>query len=140
MATNCCKEGRCHIGHRGTRCAQLEAPHPATALCFLLSYCRFLKSKSLEKPYWRLYRPTTGAFLLLTALHLCDQVKGTVILAHSTVWKWGQDNRAEQEWLQSCLPSALRVYGFLSAVEEQVEDKRNSPKIVHIEVVKPAVA
>ncbi|XP_075576173.1 alpha-N-acetylgalactosaminide alpha-2,6-sialyltransferase 1 [Pelecanus crispus] len=35
---------------------------------------RFLKSESLEKPYWRLYRPTTGAFLLLTALHLCDQV------------------------------------------------------------------
>ncbi|NXV96587.1 SIA7A sialyltransferase, partial [Calonectris borealis] len=35
---------------------------------------RFLKSKNLEKPYWRLYRPTTGAFLLLTALHLCDQV------------------------------------------------------------------
>ncbi|XP_061233329.1 alpha-N-acetylgalactosaminide alpha-2,6-sialyltransferase 1 [Neopsephotus bourkii] len=23
---------------------------------------RFLKSKTLEKPYWRLYRPTTGAF------------------------------------------------------------------------------
>uniref|UniRef100_A0A8C3NN17 alpha-N-acetylgalactosaminide alpha-2,6-sialyltransferase n=1 Tax=Geospiza parvula TaxID=87175 RepID=A0A8C3NN17_GEOPR len=36
---------------------------------------RFLKSKNLEKPYWRLYRPTTGAFLLLTALHLCDQVR-----------------------------------------------------------------
>uniref|UniRef100_A0A8C8BPT5 alpha-N-acetylgalactosaminide alpha-2,6-sialyltransferase n=1 Tax=Otus sunia TaxID=257818 RepID=A0A8C8BPT5_9STRI len=35
---------------------------------------RFLKSKNLEKPYWRLYRPTTGAFLLLTALHLCDRV------------------------------------------------------------------
>ncbi|NXC43595.1 SIA7A sialyltransferase, partial [Penelope pileata] len=35
---------------------------------------RFLKSKNLQKPYWRLYRPTTGAFLLLTALHLCDQV------------------------------------------------------------------
>ncbi|KAM4674565.1 alpha-N-acetylgalactosaminide alpha-2,6-sialyltransferase 1 [Amazona ochrocephala] len=35
---------------------------------------RFLKSQTLEKPYWRLYRPTTGAFLLLTALHLCDQV------------------------------------------------------------------
>ncbi|XP_054027076.1 alpha-N-acetylgalactosaminide alpha-2,6-sialyltransferase 1, partial [Dryobates pubescens] len=35
---------------------------------------RFLKSQSLSKPYWRLYRPTTGAFLLLTALHLCDQV------------------------------------------------------------------
>ncbi|NXK27572.1 SIA7A sialyltransferase, partial [Arenaria interpres] len=35
---------------------------------------RFLKSKTLEKPYWRLYRPTTGALLLLTALHLCDRV------------------------------------------------------------------
>ncbi|NXP53310.1 SIA7A sialyltransferase, partial [Heliornis fulica] len=35
---------------------------------------RFLKSKTLEQPYWRLYRPTTGAFLLLTALHLCDRV------------------------------------------------------------------
>ncbi|XP_063208261.1 alpha-N-acetylgalactosaminide alpha-2,6-sialyltransferase 1 isoform X4 [Chroicocephalus ridibundus] len=36
---------------------------------------RFLKSETLEKPYWRLYRPTTGAFLLLTALHLCDQAR-----------------------------------------------------------------
>ncbi|XP_002188632.5 alpha-N-acetylgalactosaminide alpha-2,6-sialyltransferase 1 isoform X1 [Taeniopygia guttata] len=35
---------------------------------------RFLKSKNLQKHYWRLYRPTTGAFMLLTALHLCDQV------------------------------------------------------------------
>ncbi|NXK62914.1 SIA7A sialyltransferase, partial [Sylvietta virens] len=35
---------------------------------------RFLRSSNLEKHYWRLYRPTTGAFLLLTALHLCDQV------------------------------------------------------------------
>ncbi|KGL73479.1 Alpha-N-acetylgalactosaminide alpha-2,6-sialyltransferase 1, partial [Tinamus guttatus] len=35
---------------------------------------RFLKSQSLKKSYWRLYRPTTGAFLLLTALHLCDKV------------------------------------------------------------------
>ncbi|TFK01613.1 E3 ubiquitin/ISG15 ligase TRIM25 [Platysternon megacephalum] len=35
---------------------------------------RFLRSKSLDKSYWALYRPTTGAFLLLTALHLCDRV------------------------------------------------------------------
>uniref|UniRef100_A0A8D2LP96 alpha-N-acetylgalactosaminide alpha-2,6-sialyltransferase n=1 Tax=Varanus komodoensis TaxID=61221 RepID=A0A8D2LP96_VARKO len=35
---------------------------------------RFLKSQNANKPYWRIYRPTTGAFLLLTALHLCDQV------------------------------------------------------------------
>ncbi|KFP84917.1 Alpha-N-acetylgalactosaminide alpha-2,6-sialyltransferase 1, partial [Apaloderma vittatum] len=35
---------------------------------------RFLKSENLGKHYWRLYRPTTGALLLLTALHLCDRV------------------------------------------------------------------
>uniref|UniRef100_A0A7M4FVE4 alpha-N-acetylgalactosaminide alpha-2,6-sialyltransferase n=1 Tax=Crocodylus porosus TaxID=8502 RepID=A0A7M4FVE4_CROPO len=40
----------------------------------LLSLCRFLRSKTLNMPYWRIYRPTTGAFLLLTALHLCDRV------------------------------------------------------------------
>ncbi|KAH0629530.1 hypothetical protein JD844_011653 [Phrynosoma platyrhinos] len=39
-----------------------------------LDYYGFLRSNSLDKPYWRIYRPTTGAFLLLTALHLCDQV------------------------------------------------------------------
>lgn len=75
VATNPCKEERCHMDHRGTKHALLEPTHPATALCFLLSCCRFLKSKSLEKTYWRLYRPTTGAFLLLTALHLCDRVR-----------------------------------------------------------------
>ncbi|XP_034646393.1 alpha-N-acetylgalactosaminide alpha-2,6-sialyltransferase 1 isoform X2 [Trachemys scripta elegans] len=35
---------------------------------------RFLRSQSLDKSYWAMYRPTTGAFLLLTALHLCDRV------------------------------------------------------------------
>uniref|UniRef100_A0A8C8Z522 alpha-N-acetylgalactosaminide alpha-2,6-sialyltransferase n=1 Tax=Prolemur simus TaxID=1328070 RepID=A0A8C8Z522_PROSS len=35
---------------------------------------RFLKSKTLDTVHWRIYRPTTGALLLLTALHLCDQV------------------------------------------------------------------
>ncbi|XP_019358538.1 PREDICTED: alpha-N-acetylgalactosaminide alpha-2,6-sialyltransferase 1 [Gavialis gangeticus] len=35
---------------------------------------RFLRSETLNMPYWRIYRPTTGAFLLLTALHLCDRV------------------------------------------------------------------
>ncbi|NWV01629.1 SIA7A sialyltransferase, partial [Upupa epops] len=58
---------------------------------------RFLRSKSLEKPYWRMYRPTTGAFLLLTALHLCDRVSayGYITEGHEkysdhyydTVWK-----------------------------------------------------
>uniref|UniRef100_A0A8C3YQ74 alpha-N-acetylgalactosaminide alpha-2,6-sialyltransferase n=1 Tax=Catagonus wagneri TaxID=51154 RepID=A0A8C3YQ74_9CETA len=35
---------------------------------------RFLRSKTLNTAHWRLYRPTTGALLLLTALQLCDQV------------------------------------------------------------------
>ncbi|XP_060242320.1 alpha-N-acetylgalactosaminide alpha-2,6-sialyltransferase 1 [Meriones unguiculatus] len=35
---------------------------------------RFLRSKALDTVHWRIYRPTTGALLLLTALHLCDKV------------------------------------------------------------------
>ncbi|XP_037666476.1 alpha-N-acetylgalactosaminide alpha-2,6-sialyltransferase 1 [Choloepus didactylus] len=35
---------------------------------------RFLKSKTLNTAHWRIYRPTTGALLLLTALQLCDRV------------------------------------------------------------------
>ncbi|XP_077020049.1 alpha-N-acetylgalactosaminide alpha-2,6-sialyltransferase 1 isoform X2 [Tamandua tetradactyla] len=35
---------------------------------------RFLKSKTLDTAHWRIYRPTTGALVLLTALQLCDQV------------------------------------------------------------------
>ncbi|XP_057570902.1 alpha-N-acetylgalactosaminide alpha-2,6-sialyltransferase 1 [Hippopotamus amphibius kiboko] len=35
---------------------------------------RFLRSKTLNTIHWRIYRPTTGALLLLTALQLCDQV------------------------------------------------------------------
>uniref|UniRef100_A0A7N5KJ85 alpha-N-acetylgalactosaminide alpha-2,6-sialyltransferase n=1 Tax=Ailuropoda melanoleuca TaxID=9646 RepID=A0A7N5KJ85_AILME len=35
---------------------------------------RFLRSKTLDSSHWRIYRPTTGALLLLTALQLCDQV------------------------------------------------------------------
>ncbi|XP_041075641.1 alpha-N-acetylgalactosaminide alpha-2,6-sialyltransferase 1-like [Polyodon spathula] len=35
---------------------------------------RFLKSKIVEGKHWAIYRPTTGAFALLLALHLCDVV------------------------------------------------------------------
>ncbi|KFO35646.1 Alpha-N-acetylgalactosaminide alpha-2,6-sialyltransferase 1 [Fukomys damarensis] len=35
---------------------------------------RFLRSKTLNTAHWRIYRPTTGALLLLTALQLCDKV------------------------------------------------------------------
>ncbi|NXQ50405.1 SIA7A sialyltransferase, partial [Catharus fuscescens] len=57
---------------------------------------RFLKSKSLEKHYWRLYRPTTGAFLLLTALHLCDRVSayGYITEGHQKY----SDHYYDKEW------------------------------------------
>ncbi|XP_027741913.1 alpha-N-acetylgalactosaminide alpha-2,6-sialyltransferase 1 isoform X1 [Empidonax traillii] len=57
---------------------------------------RFLKSKSLEKQYWRLYRPTTGAFLLLTALHLCDRVSayGYITEGHEKY----SDHYYDKEW------------------------------------------
>ncbi|KAK6478375.1 alpha-N-acetylgalactosaminide alpha-2,6-sialyltransferase 1-like [Huso huso] len=35
---------------------------------------RFLKSKTVEGIDWAIYRPSTGAFALLLALHLCDVV------------------------------------------------------------------
>ncbi|XP_075701354.1 alpha-N-acetylgalactosaminide alpha-2,6-sialyltransferase 1 [Rhinoderma darwinii] len=35
---------------------------------------RFLRSNILNGKHWRLYRPSTGALVLLTALHLCDTV------------------------------------------------------------------
>ncbi|KFO86414.1 Alpha-N-acetylgalactosaminide alpha-2,6-sialyltransferase 1, partial [Buceros rhinoceros silvestris] len=57
---------------------------------------RFLRSKSLEKHYWRLYRPTTGAFLLLTALHLCDRVSayGYITEGHEKY----SDHYYDKEW------------------------------------------
>ncbi|XP_075435864.1 alpha-N-acetylgalactosaminide alpha-2,6-sialyltransferase 1-like [Ascaphus truei] len=35
---------------------------------------RFLRSDTLDGHYWDLYRPSTGALVLLTAFHLCDKV------------------------------------------------------------------
>ncbi|XP_077107948.1 alpha-N-acetylgalactosaminide alpha-2,6-sialyltransferase 1 [Ranitomeya variabilis] len=35
---------------------------------------RFLRSTTLDGKYWKFYRPSTGALVLLTALHLCDQI------------------------------------------------------------------
>ncbi|KAM7145974.1 alpha-N-acetylgalactosaminide alpha-2,6-sialyltransferase 2-like isoform 2-T2 [Macrochelys suwanniensis] len=35
---------------------------------------RFLRSRILDTPLWRLYRPSTGAVMLLAALHTCDEV------------------------------------------------------------------
>uniref|UniRef100_A0A8C5MSX0 alpha-N-acetylgalactosaminide alpha-2,6-sialyltransferase n=1 Tax=Leptobrachium leishanense TaxID=445787 RepID=A0A8C5MSX0_9ANUR len=39
----------------------------------ILTYM-YLRSKTLKSKYWAIYRPTTGALVLLTALHLCDTV------------------------------------------------------------------
>ena len=50
----------------------LSSWQPLTALG---TFYRFLRSKTLDTAHWRIYRPTTGALLLLTALQLCDQVK-----------------------------------------------------------------
>ncbi|XP_078510730.1 alpha-N-acetylgalactosaminide alpha-2,6-sialyltransferase 1 isoform X2 [Lissotriton helveticus] len=35
---------------------------------------RFLRSRTLDGENWSIYRPSTGALLLMTALHLCDKV------------------------------------------------------------------
>ena len=37
---------------------------------------RFLKSKLMNTNFGDLYMPSTGALMLLTALHTCDQVTG----------------------------------------------------------------
>ncbi|XP_053144848.1 alpha-N-acetylgalactosaminide alpha-2,6-sialyltransferase 1 isoform X2 [Hemicordylus capensis] len=57
---------------------------------------RFLRSKSLDKPYWRIYRPTTGAFLLLTALHLCDQVSAYGYITEG--YQKYSDHYYDKEW------------------------------------------
>lgn len=43
---------------------------------------RFLRSPTLSGKYWRLYRPSTGALVLLTALHLCDTVSAYGFMTH----------------------------------------------------------
>ncbi|XP_028572858.2 alpha-N-acetylgalactosaminide alpha-2,6-sialyltransferase 1 isoform X1 [Podarcis muralis] len=57
---------------------------------------RFLRSKSLDKSYWQIYRPTTGAFLLLTALHLCDQVSAYGYITEG--YQKYSDHYYDQKW------------------------------------------
>ncbi|KAM8945870.1 alpha-N-acetylgalactosaminide alpha-2,6-sialyltransferase 1 [Pelodytes ibericus] len=35
---------------------------------------RFLRSNTLNGKHWKIYRPSTGALVLMTAIHLCDTV------------------------------------------------------------------
>ncbi|XP_075033864.1 alpha-N-acetylgalactosaminide alpha-2,6-sialyltransferase 1 [Mixophyes fleayi] len=43
---------------------------------------RFLRSRILNGMHWRMYRPSTGALMLLTALHLCDTVNAYGFMTH----------------------------------------------------------
>ncbi|XP_072737695.1 alpha-N-acetylgalactosaminide alpha-2,6-sialyltransferase 2 isoform X1 [Ciconia boyciana] len=61
--------GCCWVWCWGPRCrAGGEPPRPTT------STSRFLRSELLNTQYGLLYMPSTGALMLLTALHTCDQV------------------------------------------------------------------
>lgn len=57
---------------------------------------RFLRSKTLDGIHWRIYRPTTGALLLLTALQLCDQVSayGFITEGHARF----SDHYYDKDW------------------------------------------
>ncbi|XP_045839878.1 alpha-N-acetylgalactosaminide alpha-2,6-sialyltransferase 1 isoform X2 [Meles meles] len=60
---------------------------------------RFLRSKTLDTTHWRIYRPTTGALLLLTALQLCDQVSayGFITEGHERF----SDHYYDKSWKQT---------------------------------------
>ncbi|XP_060058792.1 alpha-N-acetylgalactosaminide alpha-2,6-sialyltransferase 1 isoform X1 [Erinaceus europaeus] len=87
---------------------------------------RFLRSKTLNTVHWRIYRPTTGALLLLTALQLCDQVSayGFITEGHErfsdhyydknwkkTVFYLNHDFRLEREtWKRLHDEGIIRLY------------------------------
>nr|KAF6416116.1 hypothetical protein HJG59_009437 [Molossus molossus] len=48
---------------------------------------RFLKSKLIDTNFRDLYMPSTGALMLLTALHTCDQVSAYGFIT-SNYWKF----------------------------------------------------
>lgn len=60
--------------------------HPA-----FISYVtkRFLKSKLINTNFGDLYMPSTGALMLLTALHTCDQVSAYGFIT-SNYWKYSE--------------------------------------------------
>ena len=59
-------DGCCRVGCGG---GGAEPPQPA------VSAGRFLRSELLGTRYGALYMPSTGALMLLTALHACDRVR-----------------------------------------------------------------
>ncbi|KAG8519384.1 Alpha-N-acetylgalactosaminide alpha-2,6-sialyltransferase 1 [Galemys pyrenaicus] len=84
---------------------------------------RFLRSKTLSTSHWRIYRPTTGALLLLTALQLCDQVR--LCFGSGSIWKDSADvalglgstamaGAGERSWVSA--------YGFITEGHEHFSD------------------
>lgn len=50
-------------------------------LCCIVFFCfRFLRSNALKTKYKNIYRPSTGAVMLLAALHTCDTVEFIITL------------------------------------------------------------
>lgn len=52
---------------------------PQMCSCRTFSSFRFLRSSALKTKYRNIYRPSTGAVMLLAALHTCDKVDSAVL-------------------------------------------------------------
>uniref|UniRef100_A0A8C4XV49 alpha-N-acetylgalactosaminide alpha-2,6-sialyltransferase n=1 Tax=Falco tinnunculus TaxID=100819 RepID=A0A8C4XV49_FALTI len=74
---------------------------------------RFLRSELLNTQYGSLYMPSTGALMLLTALHTCDQVRG-----HGATFPWGQGDSPFGCWglVNSCCKVGSSMSWWLSYV------------------------
>lgn len=69
---------------------------------------RFLRSELLNTQYSSLYMPSTGALMLLTALHTCDQVSGhgaTVPLGRRESPLWLLCSSTVSWWLSYVSPA-----------------------------------
>lgn len=56
------------------------SPHLRCIYVVLSSCFRFLRSNALKSRYKDIYRPSTGAVMLLAALHTCDKVELIMLL------------------------------------------------------------
>lgn len=86
---------------------------------------RFLRSELLNMQYGHLYMPSTGALMLLTALHTCNQVKspGAAFPRHLGGPLWvGVGHPEALTALCPPVPSQVSAYGFITANYEQFSD------------------
>lgn len=81
----------------------------------LLAACSFLRSDILATPLWQLYRPSTGAVMLLAAIHTCDEV-GSPCTAPPrwcpVIWGWahGTGRRVPQVSAFGFMTPGYRAY------------------------------